>query len=56
MVQNTAKINKKNVYKYLSYNTTNVSKNYFIFNKLTKLINVIIFRIMLFYNEPCNKV
>ena len=31
-------------------------KELFDFNKLAKLINVIIFRMILFYNEPCNKV
>ena len=31
-------------------------KELFDFNKLAKLVNVIIFRMILFYNEPCNKV
>ena len=31
-------------------------KELFYFNKLAKLFNVIIFRMILFYNESCNKV
>ena len=41
------------MYKYLSYGRL---KELFDFNKLAKLINMIIFRMILFYNEPCNKV
>ena len=50
MVQNATKINKKYVQIFVI--TLRRLKELFDFNKHPKLINVIIFRMILFYNEP----
>ena len=55
MVQNAAKINKKYVQIFVIQYYGRL-KELFDFNKLAKLLKMIIFRIILFYNESCNKV
>ena len=54
MVQNTAQINKK-ICINICHTILRRLKELFDFNKLPKLINMIIFRMILFYNEPCTK-
>ena len=49
------KKNEQNWFKYLSYNTTGVSKNYLIFNKLATLIYLIILKYCFFKTNHVTK-